>query len=360
MSKVNVKKDYNKKIIIIGGFPSQNLIGGAVVKNQIMYNYLKQYFKTQDINIKKLNTSYWRNKPISTFFNIIKEILSPGSFLFVSLSVSGALMCLSIIIPLSKLFKHDVRYLVIGGSLPELIRNRSNVIKRLKKTNGIYVETEKMREAMNRIGLNNVFYLPNFRYYEYIPSLNKAIHAPYKLVFFSRVTKDKGIELAIEAIRFINEEFRSIKFTLDIYGPVEEDCKELIENIGVQEIKEYITYKGVLNPNNDKLYETLSQYDVMIFPTYWHGEGFPGAIIDAYISGLPVIASDWKYNSEIVINEVTGKLFTAKNKQSLVSVLEWFLRNPGTIVDMSKNCIEEAKKYHVDNVLPQLIQDLGI
>ena len=30
----------------------------------------------------------------------------------------------------------------------------------------------------------------------------------------------------------------------------------------------------------------------MLFPTYWHGEGFPGIVIDAFVAGLLVVATD--------------------------------------------------------------------
>lgn len=52
--------------------------------------------------------------------------------------------------------------------------------------------------------------------------------------------------------------------------------------------------------------EVLKNYDALLFPTYYEGEGFAGTIIDAFAAGLPVIASDWKYNSEIIKQGITG------------------------------------------------------
>ncbi len=37
--------------------------------------------------------------------------------------------------------------------------------------------------------------------------------------------------------------------------------------------------------------------------------GFAGTLIDAMAAGVPVIASNWKYNPEIVIENVTGRIY---------------------------------------------------
>mgnify|MGYP002239410386 CR=1 FL=1 len=64
-------------------------------------------------------------------------------------------------------------------------------------------------------------------------------------------------------------------------------------------------------------YRTLCRYDIMLFPTYWYGEGFPGIVMDAYIAGLPLIASDWNINTE-VITEKTGIIIPPKDEESAV------------------------------------------
>ncbi|MFR3494185.1 MAG: glycosyltransferase [Blautia sp.] len=55
---------------------------------------------------------------------------------------------------------------------------------------------------------------------------------------------------------------------------------------------QYIRYKGMVPFNQST--EVLKNYDALLFPTYYEGEGFAGTIIDAFAAGLPVIASDWK------------------------------------------------------------------
>ena len=65
------------------------------------------------------------------------------------------------------------------------------------------------------------------------------------------------------------------------------------------------------------IYDTLLQYDLMLFPTFYPGEGLPGTIIDSYISRLPILASDWKYNGELIVDGESGILHQAEDVNDL-------------------------------------------
>lgn len=66
-----------------------------------------------------------------------------------------------------------------------------------------------------------------------------------------------------------------------------------------------MVYLNIMN-NHYESYATFSDCYCMLFPTYWKGEGFLGAIIDFYISGLPVITTDWNMNKEVFQDVETG------------------------------------------------------
>jgi hypothetical protein len=78
---------------------------------------------------------------------------------------------------------------------------RKSLTKALKKFDGIYVETSTMKKALEREGFENVLVMPNCKKLTVL-SENDLIYpagAPYKLCTFSRVMKEKGIE--VEDIR---------------------------------------------------------------------------------------------------------------------------------------------------------------
>lgn len=82
-------------------------------------------------------------------------------------------------------------------------------------------------------------------------------------------------------------------FEIDFYGQIQDDYFE--KNL---QNADNLKYCGVLQPH--EIIGTLKGYDALIFPSHYDGEGCPGILIEAMAAGLPIIASDWKYNKEFV------------------------------------------------------------
>jgi glycosyltransferase involved in cell wall biosynthesis len=101
-------------------------------------------------------------------------------------------------------------------------------------------------------------------------------------------------------------------------------------------------------------YATLSEYSCMLFPTYWQGEGFPGVIIDAYIAGLPVIATGWNMNKEVVEVGKTGLIVPIQDAKALALAMLKMMQNPELVKKMSENSSGKAKNYHIDAVWPKV------
>ncbi|MBL4710603.1 MAG: glycosyltransferase, partial [Flavobacteriales bacterium] len=109
-------------------------------------------------------------------------------------------------------------------------------------------------------------------------------------------------------------------------------------------------FKGILNGEKEIL-STMKKYDVLILPTYYEGEGYPGVIIEAYSIGLPVIATQWKSLPEIVEHKKTGFLVEPQNAKDLKRTIELF--NTDNYAEMSKN----ASQYYHDNFQVNLVMD---
>ena len=175
------------------------------------------------------------------------------------------------------------------------------------------------------------------------------------LCTFSRVMKEKGIEDAFHAVKTINNNYGRIIFTLDIYGQVDSIQTEWFEKLKKQ-FPPFVKYKGVVSFN--KSVEILKNYFALLFTTYYEGEGFAGTLIDALAAGVPVIASDWCYNAEIVVGGVTGKIHKAKSKDSLIEAINWAYQNQVAWNNMKNNCIRLAYQYLPEKAIDILINQL--
>ena len=167
--------------------------------------------------------------------------------------------------------------------------------------------------------------------------------------------KEKGISDAIKAVKCSNEFFGQNVFVLDIYGPINDEYKETFEELCI-ECQEYINYCGVVS--SEKAIDILKMYFLLLFPTYYQGEGFAGTILDAFAAGLPIIASDWHYNAEIITNDV-GYIYPVHNQKKFEQLLIGIANNPGNILGKKKNCLKKAGLYTEETVKKTLINLLG-
>ena len=94
----------------------------------------------------------------------------------------------------------------------------------------------------------------------------------------------------------------------------------------------------------------------MLFPTYWKGEGFPGVIIDAFVAGLPVIATDWNMNTEIIEDGVNGFIIEPKSSEALAEKMQYVMHNRKELENIRENNLARAKDYQIDKVWPQILE----
>lgn len=249
-----------------------------------------------------------------------------------------------------------LHYLVVGGWLPAYLRQRPQDADRLRGCDGIHVQTRRMLGELRTIGLDNVHLLPNFRRFSTDRPRSGACANPLRLVFLSRIVPEKGAALAVEAVERVNAERGGTVATLDVYGPIGAKAGAWFESL-MRSAPPSVRYRGVLAP--ERVHARLADYDVMLFPTYYSGEGFPGAVLDAMIAGIPVIASDWQDNAEFVEHERNGLLFPDRDVGALVERVRWVLDHPSEVMRMKLEAATRADAYHVDAVFPELLACLG-
>lgn len=223
-----------------------------------------------------------------------------------------------------------------------------------KKFDYIYVEANNMKVQLEKKGFNNVFVVPNCK--ELVILKNEDLvydeTEPYKLCTFSRVMKEKGIEDAVNAVNKINKLENRRVFILDIYGQIDKNQEEWFEKLQSR-FPDFIRYGGLIP--YDKSTDVLKNYFALLFPTYYEGEGFAGTLIDAMAAGVPVIASDWKYNKEIVEDGKTGIIMHNSLEKELLNILQ----EKEQLMRMKKLCVLEAKKYLPSVALQPLIENLN-
>lgn len=340
---------------VIGHFgEGKNLLNGQTIKTKIVTQELQNQIGKEQV-LKFDTGGGWK-----TLLKAPAQVLSAlkrSENILIFPAYNGLRVYTPLLKFFNRFFKRKLHYIVIGGWLPEFLKEKKELSKELKTFNGIYVETNAMREALIKQGFQNVFIMSNCKKLNILTESELIYPAdePYKLCTFSRVMKEKGIAEAVKAVKAVNEELGKIVFELDIYGQIECDQTEWFEELNAS-FPEYIHYKGLIP--YDCSVAVLKSYTALLFPTFYEGEGFAGTIIDSFAAGVPVISSDWKYNAEIVQPHINGMLFETKNQTALVKNLRYIYENIGQFNKMKKNCIHEAEKYRPSNAMKPLLDNL--
>lgn len=346
---MHISNSKTSTLILIGHFAAgKESANGQTVKTVMLMRILRQQLGESAVHTVDtcgglrvwLKLFFRTGKAIKNFDNIIMLPAQRGLQVFAPLFIFY-----------NSFFHHKLHYVVIGGWLPGMTKRKKWLAYFLKKFDGIYVETSSMKSALEEQGFTNVFVMPNFKD---LPILTEkelvyTIQEPFAFCTFSRVMQEKGIEDAVEAVTQLNTQTGRIVATLDIYGKIDDNYAEHFEKLQ-QTFPSYICYKGVVAP--DQSVNVLKNYFALLFPTYYAGEGFAGTLLDALAAGIPVIATDWKYNAEIVKGGKTGIVI----RSSLLEEIKEAISHLQSFNAMKPSCLKEAQKYTPQKAILPLLE----
>lgn len=341
------------KVMIVGAFdPNGKVIGGQTVKTRELYGLMIDKFGERDV--VSLDTIEWKKHPIILFLKFFFLSFFSDSIIMLP-AHKGVQVFSRLLVFVKKMLGIKIYYDVIGAWLPNKLKNNHSLYKILTHFDGIWAETNSMMSELEKQGYNNVYVINNFKKLVAVDCKDIMIDnsTPIKLCTFSRVLKEKGIEDAIDAVTSINEKYGEVKFSLDIYGPIDADYEISFNNIQAK-FPSYVKYRGVVDANDSVA--ILKNYSLLLFPTHYDTEGIPGSIIDAYFAGLPIIAARWQSFSDVIDEGITGFGYKIRDNNDLIKVLESLLADTPLIEKCRYNCIRKAHEYTPDYVFNQIMQ----
>ncbi len=343
------------KVGICGHFAlGQELVNGQIDKTKAVYKALAKVFGENQISI--LDTRGWKKNPVKMFMGC-RKLLQECEHVIMMPSRNGFKVFPLVFELLNKGLNRKLHYVVVGGWLAERLENNPKLIPPIKKLDKIYVELEPMRDALIRLGVENAVYMPNLRKTNALTAdeLVYSTHEPYKLCTFSRILREKGIEEAVYAVTQANQALGRTAFTLDIYGKTEPWYQERFDEV-CKGFEPYIEYKGFVNTDNST--QLLKNYFALLFPTFCEGEGFAGTIVDAFAAGIPVLATDWHYNSYIIRNGIDGLVYDPEKPELLAKILIEAAKKPDMLNSMKTACLERASHFEADKAVKTLLNEL--
>ncbi len=175
------------------------------------------------------------------------------------------------------------------------------------------------------------------------PELQKDVYVDKitHLVTVGRLDSQKDHVTLIKAFSNLTNIYPYL--TLTIYGEGKErkNLADLIHSLNLQK-------KVYLAGTTQSIQETLINSDLFIFPSLY--EGFPNALCEAMVVGLPVIASNCSGNVDIISDGINGRLFSAGNDVSLTNTIIDLLNNPEECRQLSENGKKICKTFNPSQI----------
>lgn len=303
--------------------------------------------------VDSYDTQEFPVRPFSIFRKLVA--IRKCDLVFMSFAHRGILFLLPLIFLTSFIFKKKIYYVAIGGWLPEFLKGYRYLRYFISRLDYLFVQSDILSVEINEIlPRARVKVLPNFKFYNFHKedvANSKDERKRLRLVYLSKICEEKGID-TMEYIAMNLKELDA-NIDIDLYGPIDSEFKPHLNRILSNNT--LLKYNGILDQAN--VFETLSKYDSMIFPTHYRTEGFPGVILDSFIAGIPVIAADWKFSSEFIKPEF-GFIFPHNSPEVALNYIMKIYEDSDLLNRMKAASYRQREVFSV-SAMTQLMTEWG-
>ena len=363
-------KVFQKKIGFIGNFGDKNIIGGQIAKTRELFaamlrrknvsqllvdEFLREGLVKEEILPDCFSVLDLNNKNYFYFVTQLVKVFSTSHSIVIIMSSSSYFKLLPVFSFLNRIYKRVLYEFVIGGTRQERIGKRELYYE--KQFKRIFVESNYMKNSYYKLGLYNTMYMPNFKCVSPI-SVKEVENRDFSVVkccTYSRIDEKKGVDIAIKVMNYLMN--KSNKITLDIIGPVDNSYRKAFEEL-LKNAPQNVKYVGYIDGNISK--QILQKYDILVFPTQWETEGFPGSFIDAMQAGLVILSTDKENFKDVIHDGENGFLL---HKSDITGFAEKILElslNYKKLRNMQKKSLSECIKYDTDIVIKEFLEEIGL
>jgi len=181
----------------------------------------------------------------------------------------------------------------------------------------------------------------------------KIIHLPYfidsstsvgmtkeknYILYFGRLSKEKGIDTLIEAMR----DLPGIKLKIVGTGPEKENYELRIMNYGLKNI-ETLGYKS-----GQELNEIIANAKFIVVPSVWY-ENYPMSILESYVLGVPALVANIGGLPEMIPNQDKNFIFESGNIKELGEKINFLWQNNSIVSEAG----ERVKNFVKENNNPE-------
>jgi len=155
-----------------------------------------------------------------------------------------------------------------------------------------------------------------------IPAMKKSLGLPVGAQVVGVVGRLAVPKLPLDFVRAAAEIHKSKPQVIFVWvgsGPLEEEAKKLSSSLGLDNVIHWLGQRS----DTPALYRI---FDCFVLPSQW--EAYPYVLLEAFASGVPVVATSNLGACEIVVDGVNGILVPPGNIPALTSAIKSVLEDP--------------------------------
>jgi glycosyltransferase involved in cell wall biosynthesis len=207
--------------------------------------------------------------------------------------------------------------------------------KLLKKSFVHATSDNEYKAVSSLVKPKGIFNIPNFIRLDAVEHSHERLEGNgLKIIFFSRVEEKKGLDILLEALRYVN-----IPFQLTIAGSGEPEyinrLKKIATEHSIDDRMEWIGFQ------TGKKFEILAEHDLMVLPSY--DENFGNVVIESLSAGTAVLISKQVGLADYVTEKQLGWVCDL-NEQSFAEAI-------------NNTYMQKAKLSEIRNQAPSIIRN---
>lgn len=205
-----------------------------------------------------------------------------------------------------------------------------------------FFETKKNFDKFKKFN-NNTRLFPNTRIQSKFLASAPIQGEPFKILYLGRVIPEKGIRDLVEACKNFED------VNLSVIGRVENN------NLEEYLRESHFEITRIIDLNREEVYQTISGHHCMVLPSYYPSEGIPGAVLEAFMCGVPVIVSN--HNELPELCQDAGEICKVHDPHSIQQAIAKIQQSWPRY---HKSARLQSRMYQSDIVFERYLSALGI
>jgi len=231
-----------------------------------------------------------------------------------------------------------------GGGAEDFLKKRKKLIKWfLGKADYITVMSGFLQDVFKRFDIDTVI-LKNVIDIDIDTKISSGFSTP-KLLSIRGLSKIYNINDIIEAFKIVKKKYPTASLKIAGTGEEQENLVKLVAGC------EQIEFLGKLP--SSKMSELMKENNIFIsVPSF---DNQPMSILEAFASGIIIIASNVGGVPYMIENGRNGLLVDVNSPEQIVEKIDWIIENPESAIQIVEEGKKEVEKYLWKNIRQTLI-----